>query len=63
MKCSVNQFFCYQKCSKSPKFMSLEPGDEFGFNAVVSGSTARVILLACKILYKTKSVISHLNSL
>ena len=33
---------------KSPKFMSLEPGDEFGLDDVVSGSTALVMLLACK---------------
>ena len=29
--------------------MSLEPGDEFGLDDVVGGSTALVMLLACKI--------------
>ena len=40
--------FLLPKMFKNPKFMSLEPGDEFGLDDVVSGSTARVVLLACK---------------
>ena len=42
--------------------MSLEPGDEFGLDDVVSGSTAHVMLLACKRLFaeslKNRGIVS-----